>query len=166
MAILARKGYVAISPQYRFAPKDPFPAQVIDVKASVRWLREHAKEHNIDPDRIGAMGFSAKGHLSLMLGVTDAKDGLEGDVSEKAPSSRVQAVVNYFGPTDFQAKDIPESVTGILRGFLGGTPGTAGGSDGVRDWRCHLDGSGRNNSGKYLSKTAGEDLRIPCRLAY
>jgi acetyl esterase/lipase len=122
MEVFARKGFVAVSPQYRFCPKETFPAQVIDVKAAVRWVRDHAKDYKVDADHIGAMGFSAGGHLSLMLGVTDAKDGLEGDVSDKATSSRVQAVVNYFGPTDMLASDIPPVSQPLLRDFLGGSP--------------------------------------------
>jgi acetyl esterase/lipase len=122
MATFAKKGYVAVSPQYRFCPKEPFPAQVIDVKAAVRWVREHAPQHKVDSDHIGAMGFSAGGHLSLMLGVTDPKDGLEGEISDKAPSSRVQAVVNYFGPSDLGASDFPEITKPLIRDFLGGAP--------------------------------------------
>ncbi len=122
LAEFAKRGYVAISPQYRFAPKDLFPAQVHDVKAAVRWLRSHKDEYKIDPDHIGAVGFSAGGHLSLMLGVTDPKDGLEGDVPAGSPSSRVQAVVNYFGPTDLGASDLPDATKPILNEFLGGTP--------------------------------------------
>jgi acetyl esterase/lipase len=119
----ARRGYVAASPQYRFAPKDPFPAQVHDVKAAVRWLKGHAKDYRVDPDHIGAVGFSAGGHLSMMLGVTGPNDGLEGDASGDAPSSRIHAVVNYFGPTDFTASDIPAPTSPIVKDFLGGSPG-------------------------------------------
>ena len=122
LAEFARRGYVAISPQYRFAPKDTFPAQVHDVKAAVRWLRAHKDEYKVDPDRIGAVGFSAGGHLSMMLGVTGPEDGLEGDVPSDAPSSKVQAVVNYFGPTDFKATDLPDVTKPIVKDFLGGTP--------------------------------------------
>lgn len=118
---LAKRGYVAISPQYRFAPQDRFPAQVHDVKASVRWLRSHASEYKVNPDKLGAMGVSAGGHLALMLGVTGPDDGLEGDVPKDAPSSRVQAVVNIVGPSDLLAKDLPEVSKGILKEFLGGT---------------------------------------------
>jgi acetyl esterase/lipase len=121
LAEFARRGYVAISPQYRFCPKDQFPAQVHDVKAAVRWLRVHKGEYKVDTDHIGAVGFSAGGHLSLMLGVTGPSDGLEGDVSPDAPSSRVQAVVNYFGPTDFAANDLPAATLPIVKDFLGGT---------------------------------------------
>jgi len=119
---LAERGYVAISPKYRFCPKDLFPAQVNDVKASVRWLRSHAKEYHVDADHIGAVGFSAGGHLSLMLGATGPEDGFEGDSDKDAPSSKVQAVVNFFGPTDLSASDIPEVSQPLIRDFLGGTP--------------------------------------------
>ncbi|WP_435021608.1 alpha/beta fold hydrolase [Tundrisphaera sp. TA3] len=122
LADLARRGYVAISPQYRFCPQDRFPAQVHDVKAAVRWLRTHAEEYRIDPERIGAMGFSAGGHLSLMLGVTSPEDGLEGGVPPGAPSSRVAAVVNYFGPTDLLASRIPLTSRFLIRDFLGKLP--------------------------------------------
>lgn len=117
----AQNGYVAISPAYRFCPADPFPAQVHDVKAAVRWLKAHAAEYHLDPKRIGAIGFSAGGHLALMLGVTDGDDGLEGDgVPADAPDTRIQAVVNYFGPTDLAASDIPLVSRPLLKDFLGG----------------------------------------------
>ncbi len=119
----AAHGYVAISPQYRFCPKDPFPAQVYDVKAAVRWLRVHHEPYKIDVDHIGAAGFSAGGHLALMLGVTAPADGLEGEVTEGAPSSRVQAVVNYFGPTDLVVTELPDNIDVLLRDFLGGEVG-------------------------------------------
>jgi acetyl esterase/lipase len=122
LAEFARRGYVAISPQYRFCPKVPFPAQVHDVKAAVRWLRTHKDEYKVDVDHIGAVGFSAGGHLSLLLGLTGPKDGLEGDVSADAPSSKVQAVVNYFGPTDLAADDLPDVTKPLIKDFLGGTP--------------------------------------------
>src|SRR5258708_4320036 len=96
----ALKGYATVSVGYRLAPKDPFPAQVEDVKCAVRWMRSHADELKLDPKRIGAIGFSAGAHLSMMLGVMDPADGLEGDGGWPDQSSKVQAVVSYFGPTD------------------------------------------------------------------
>jgi len=117
----ARRGYVAVSPEYRFSPRDPFPAQVHDVKAAVRWLKGHAKDYKVDPDHVGAVGFSAGGHLSLMLGLTGPGDGLEGGPSGDAPDTRIQAVVNYFGPTDLAADDFPEPTRPILKDLLGGT---------------------------------------------
>jgi acetyl esterase/lipase len=117
----AQHGYVSATVGYRLAPKHRFPAQVNDVKCAVRFLRAHADEYGIDPDRFGAIGFSAGGHLSMMLGLTDKKDGLEGDGGSPDQSSKVQAVVSFFGPTDLLAEDIPQQVLGILDQFIGGT---------------------------------------------
>jgi acetyl esterase/lipase len=118
----ARRGYAAVAPQYRFCPRDPFPAQVHDVKAAVRWIKSNAQKYKIDPDRTGAIGFSAGGHLALMLGLTGPSDGLEGNIPAGAPDSRVKAVVNYFGPTDLAAKDIPAVSQPLVKDFLGGSP--------------------------------------------
>ncbi len=119
---LARRGYVAIAPQYRFCPQETFPAQVHDVKAAVRWLKAHAAEFQVDAAHVGAVGFSAGGHLALMLGVTGPQDGLEGDTPPGSPDTRIQAVVNYFGPTDLTATDFPPITQFWNRDFLGGTP--------------------------------------------
>ena len=119
---LAKDGYVAISPQYRLCPKETFPAQVHDVKAAVRWLKAHAQEYHVDPNRVGAIGFSAGAHLALMLGVTGPDDGLEGQHSQGDPDTKIQAVVNFFGPTDLRARDLPTVSQGLVRDFLGGTP--------------------------------------------
>jgi acetyl esterase/lipase len=116
----ARRGYVAATVGYRFAPEHPFPAQVEDVKCAVRWMRAHASELQLDPNRIGAIGFSAGAHLSMMLGVMDKGDGLEGDGGWPDQSSKVQAVVSYFGPVDFLA-EYPEASQRIVNAFIGGT---------------------------------------------
>jgi acetyl esterase/lipase len=121
MGDFVRRGYVAVSPQYRFCPKETFPAQVQDVKAAVRWLKSNAEKCRIDRERIGAIGFSAGGHLALLLGLTGPNDGLEGNVPAGAPDSRVKAVVNYFGPTDLAAKDIPNVSKPLFKDFLGGS---------------------------------------------
>lgn len=123
----AERGYVAITVTYRLTEaeaggraRNPFPAQVHDVKCAVRWLRANAKKYGIDPQRIGATGGSAGGHLSLMLGTTDAKADLEGPGYEDR-SSRVQAVVNYFGPTDFpRIAETSKGATPIVSSFLDG----------------------------------------------
>lgn len=120
---LAGYGYVAVTPSYRFAPDDPFPAAVVDVRNCVRWLRRHAKEYGIDPDRIGATGLSAGGHLSAMLGVASDKDSFgEDDKDDAGTSARVQAVVNYFGPGDLAADDWSKlAEEKFLIPFIGGT---------------------------------------------
>jgi acetyl esterase/lipase len=118
----AKRGYVALSPQYRFCPQNTFPAQVVDLKAAVRWAKAHAKEYKADPDHVGAVGFSAGGHLAMMLGLTGPSDGLDGEAGEGAPDTKVHAVVNYFGPTDFGAADFPDVSKPLIKDFLGGTP--------------------------------------------
>lgn len=115
----ARQGYVAISVGYRLAPQDPFPAQVEDVKCAVRWLRAHAEEYLVDPNRFGAIGFSAGAHLAMMLGVMDKGDGLEGEGGWADQPSKVQVVVAYFGPTNFEV-ELPQVSKGILKNFIGG----------------------------------------------
>jgi acetyl esterase/lipase len=123
IAVLAARGYVAVSPDYRLAPAEPFPAAVEDCKAAVRWLRANARDYRVNPDRIGAMGFSAGGHLACLLGVTDRSDGLEGQGSNAEASSRVQAVVSFFGPTDLTRPVFSaEALTNNLTPLLGGNP--------------------------------------------
>ena len=119
LAELARRGFVAIAPQYRHCPAHLFPAQIHDAKAAVRWLRTHAADYRIDPDRIGAMGFSAGAHLALMLGTTGPADGLEGPATIGSPNTRVKAVVNFYGPTDLAAADVPPFSKVLVHDFLG-----------------------------------------------
>src|SRR5262245_24976974 len=102
--VLARRGYVAATVSYRLVPTARFPAQIEDCKAAVRWLRANAVKYHLNPDRIGAIGPSAGGHLACLLGVTDKKDGLEGSGGNPDQSSRVQAVVSFFGRTNFTKK--------------------------------------------------------------
>ena len=119
---VARLGYVGVTVEYRLVPAARFPAQVADCKAAVRWLRANAKQYRINPKRIGAVGFSAGGHLACMLGVTSKADGLEGDAGNPDQSSRVQAVVSFFGPTDFTTRDWPKDLEKeVIVPFLGGT---------------------------------------------
>jgi acetyl esterase/lipase len=97
------RGYAVASIDYRLAPKHKFPAAVEDAKCAVRYLRAHARDFKIDPQRVAAMGDSAGGYLALMLGLTDERAGLEGSGGCAEQSSRVQAVVNCYGPADFRA---------------------------------------------------------------
>lgn len=117
---LAHHGYIAATLEYRLAPKYHFPAQVQDVKAAVRFLRGNAEKFHIDPQRVGAVGFSAGAHLSMMLGVMEKSDGLDdvGDFPEQ--SSKVQAVVSFFGPTDLTT-GFGDATAGILHNFMGGS---------------------------------------------
>lgn len=99
-----RQGYAVASINYRLSPHAKFPAQIEDCKAAVRWLRAHASEYRLDPKRFAAWGSSAGGHLAAMLGTTG--DTKEFDLGAHLDqSSGVQAVVDYFGPTDFLQMD-------------------------------------------------------------
>jgi acetyl esterase/lipase len=118
---LAAQGYVAATVGYRLSPRHKFPAPIQDAKCSVRWLRANAQRYQIDSERIGALGFSAGAHLALLLGVTEAKDGLEGEGGNPEQSSRVQAVVNISGPTDLTRPDWPNGTRLLLADFLGGS---------------------------------------------
>jgi acetyl esterase/lipase len=117
---IAERGYVVVSVSYRLAPKFTFPAQIEDVKASVRWVRNNAAKYRIDPARVAGVGFSAGGHLVNLLGTTDPKDELEGPALKDAPSTRLKAVVSYFGPTDFLAHENQprEALEGMEKYFL------------------------------------------------
>jgi len=118
---LAERGYVAATVDYRLSPAHQFPAPVEDVKAAVRYLRANANRLFLDPDRIGTVGGSAGGHLALMLGLTAGVAEFEGSGPNREFSSRVQCVVDYYGPTDF-TKSYGASVDAaeVLPMFLGG----------------------------------------------
>lgn len=95
-------GYALASINYRLSQQAVFPAQIHDCKGAIRFLRAHADKYGYDARRIGIAGSSAGGHLVALLGTSgDVKD-LEGDVGGNTThSSRVQAVLDFFGPTDF-----------------------------------------------------------------
>ena len=106
------RGYVVASISYRLSHEAIYPAQIEDCKAAIRWLRAHAAEYGIDPDRIGVWGASAGGHLVALLGTTGDVRELEQQHENLDQSSRVQAVCDFFGPSDFlkmQADSLPNS---------------------------------------------------------
>lgn len=128
----AKRGYVAATISYRLLSwegdeKAPtkingnFPAQVNDCKSAIRWLRANAKKYHVNPDKIGVTGGSAGGHLSLMVGLTDAKD-LEGKFENLDQSSKAQAVVNVFGPTEMVSSYEKSIAPYIFALFMGGPP--------------------------------------------
>jgi acetyl esterase/lipase len=93
--------YIVASIDYRLSKEATFPAQIYDCKAAIRWLRANADQYDIDPDRIGAWGGSAGGHLVALLGTSGGVEELEGDVGDYLDrSSVVQAVCDFYGPTD------------------------------------------------------------------
>jgi acetyl esterase/lipase len=84
-SLVTGRGYAFACIDYRLSGEAKFPAQMQDAKSALAWLKAHAKEYNIDPDRIGVWGNSAGGHLAALLGT----------------ESEVQAVADWFGPVDF-----------------------------------------------------------------
>ncbi|MCL5099400.1 MAG: alpha/beta hydrolase [Candidatus Omnitrophica bacterium] len=101
----AQRGYFCASIDYRLSQEALFPAQIEDCKCAIRFLRAKAKEYNLDPDHIGVWGPSAGGHLAALLGTTGDVKELEGNGGWAEYSSRVNAVVDWFGPTDFLKMD-------------------------------------------------------------
>lgn len=97
---LLSRGYLVISVNYRLAPRYVFPAMIEDVKCAVRHLRAAADRYGLDPEKIGAWGGSAGGHLVSLLGTADESAGFEGAGGYSEQSSRVQAVVEMFGAGD------------------------------------------------------------------
>jgi acetyl esterase/lipase len=115
-------GFAVVGINYRYSSQAVFPAQLHDCRGAIRWVRAHADDYGLDPDRIGVWGSSAGGHLVALLGTSGGVPAhfqvdLEGSVGGNlAYSSRVQAVADYFGPTDFfnlhpshNGADSPES---------------------------------------------------------
>jgi acetyl esterase/lipase len=100
LAHQAARGYAVASVEYRLSPVAPFPAQIEDCKAAIRFLRANAAKYNFDPRRIGVAGSSAGGHLSALLGTSGGVKDLEGDLGHADQSSRVQAVCDFCGPVD------------------------------------------------------------------
>ncbi|GBD36371.1 Carboxylesterase NlhH [bacterium HR36] len=98
---LLERGYAVASVNYRLSQHAPFPAQIYDCKAAIRWLRASASKYGIDPNRFGVAGGSAGGHLVALLGTGGEVKELEGDLGTTGVSSRVQAVCDIYGPADF-----------------------------------------------------------------
>ncbi len=118
---LLERGYAVAAVEYRFSNEAPFPAQIHDVKRAVRFLRRHAAALRVDPDRLASWGFSAGGHLSLLLGMTDGDDGLE-PPPDGGPevSTRVRAAASWVGPTDLRL--YPPAADGPIQKLMGGKP--------------------------------------------
>ena len=103
------EGYAVAHVGYRLSGEAKFPAQIHDCKAAVRWLRANAEKYELDPDKFIAWGASAGGHLAALLGTTGGVKDLEGTVNDLKQSSRVQGVVDWFGPTDLLRMNETES---------------------------------------------------------
>lgn len=108
---LLKQGFAVASISYRFSDAAIFPAQIHDCKAAIRFLRANADTYNIDPNHIGVWGGSAGGHLVALMGTTNGVKTLDGTIgSHTDTSSAVQAVCDWFGPTDFLTAPINEQL--------------------------------------------------------
>jgi acetyl esterase/lipase len=122
-AALAERGYVVAAVDYQVSrPGAPsWPANLEDVRAAVRWLRRHASDHGVDPNRIAALGASAGGHLAALLGALP--DGPPPPPDGATTSARVQAVIDFYGPSDLPALAEPNApARDSVALYLGGTP--------------------------------------------
>jgi acetyl esterase/lipase len=120
---LVTRGYLVAAVDYRLAPQYKWPAQIEDVKCAIRFLRAHADAYHLDPDRIGAWGDSAGGHLVAMLGVAGPSAGFDGSGGYTDQSSRVLAVVDLFGPADLTAGGWGPNASGVVQSVFGVSPG-------------------------------------------
>jgi acetyl esterase/lipase len=119
---LLDNGFAMASIDYRLSQEALFPAQIEDCRAAIRWLRANAARYNLDPDRVGAWGESAGGHLAALLGTASGVAAWDQRGGNRGYSSRVQAVCDWFGPSDLlqmgvmksgfdhNAKDAPEAL--------------------------------------------------------
>lgn len=110
---LLNEGYAIASIDYRLSGEAQFPAAVLDAKAAVRFLRANAAQYKLNPDKIAAFGQSAGGNLASMLGTTgDVAEFDDPNLGNTGASSRVQAVINWFGPNDFGQMDVQAKTQG------------------------------------------------------
>ena len=114
MERLAARGFVTGIVAYRLSTDAKYPAAINDCKAAVRYLRAHAEELKIDPDRIGAMGGSAGGHLTGLLAMTNGLPEFEGDGPNREQSSVVQAAIVMAGSQDLVAANKDKSNEGTV----------------------------------------------------
>lgn len=99
-----RNGFALVTADYRYLQEAVFPAQIEDVLSAIQWIRDSGDTYGLDANRIGVMGPSAGGHLAALAGTINRPEDAARIGAGLAPAN-VQAVVDYFGPTDFLAAD-------------------------------------------------------------
>jgi pectinesterase len=117
MERIATHGFVTGIVAYRLSPEAKYPAAIYDCKAAVRYMRAHAKELKIDPDRIGVMGGSAGGHLTGLLAMTNGLPEFEGDGPNRDQSSAVKAAIVMAGTQDLVAANKDKTSEGAIQFF-------------------------------------------------
>ncbi|HET6794622.1 MAG TPA: alpha/beta hydrolase [Acidimicrobiales bacterium] len=112
--LLGRAGYVCVACEYRLVDESPWPAQIHDVKAALRWMRANADELHLDPDRVAVEGNSAGAHLALLSAGTAGLAELEGDGGNAGESTAVQAAIGFYTPTLFGHRTIGRGALPLL----------------------------------------------------
>jgi acetyl esterase/lipase len=158
---LATKGFAVVGINYRLSQHAPFPAQIEDCKAAIRWLRAHAALYGLDPDRIGVWGVSAGGHLAALLGVAGDIPELEGQGGNLDQSSRVQCVVDGYGRTDMTlaSSQNDADVTAAVSQLLGG-PVDENREQALRASPLHYV---NGNAAPFLILHGDQDPRVPLK---
>jgi acetyl esterase/lipase len=103
--LLGRAGYLCVASEYRLVGESPWPAQIEDVRAAIRWMRANADELHLDPDRIAIEGNSAGAHLALFAAATQGDPRYEGSGGNATVSSAVQAAIGVYTPTVFRDEE-------------------------------------------------------------
>ena len=103
LANLARLGFFVASIDYRLADEAPFPAQLIDCRRAVRYLKRHAQELQIDPEHIAVWGESAGAHLALLTAMTGSVEQMEGEEEVQGVSAQVQCAVSWYAPCELKS---------------------------------------------------------------
>jgi acetyl esterase/lipase len=121
-------GYVVAGVSIRSSSQAKFPAQLHDIKAAIRWLRANAAKYQLDPDHIGLIGDSSGGWTTVMAALTGDSPELEGSIGVTQGSSRIQAAIAFYPPTDFLSMDAwaPRKCGSASRGAVGAPNVNAG----------------------------------------
>jgi len=125
VGVICPQGFVGVSVSYRLSTDAKFPAQIEDCKCAVRWMRANAEELGIDPDRIGAIGYSAGGTLASLLGVTEGVASLEGTGGYESESSAVKAAISVFGAGEMAVMGKLERDDNAAHLLIGASPDEA-----------------------------------------
>ncbi|MEA4926224.1 MAG: alpha/beta hydrolase [Syntrophomonadaceae bacterium] len=121
-----QRGYAVVAVNYRLSTEATFPAQINDVKAAIRFIKAHAHEYDLNPDKIAVWGASAGGTLSALVGATaDAPELSDPSLGNEDQSERVQAVVDWCGPINLLTMDEQYKASGV-KGFPTNTPTSYG----------------------------------------
>jgi acetyl esterase/lipase len=101
------RGYAVVSVNYRLCSEAKFPSQIQDIKAAIRWIRANARTYRFNPDKIAVWGESAGGYLAALAGTSgDVKELEDLSLGNPGQSSRVQAVIDWYGWIDLTSEGI------------------------------------------------------------